>query len=424
MFAWWGRTVYRYRYIVIGVLVALCLGGGVYGASLGEHVTQSGYYNEESQSVQASVLGDKAYGRDRNSLVVAILTPPGNGKVDDPAWQKKVSAQLDSFVADHKDKVLQWVGWLKATNVDPNTPVGAKVQAMKTADLKHTFVTIPIAGDDDDTILKNYQAVAPALQKVNDGNIRLAGMEPLASELTGTIGTDQKRAEFAIVPLVAVVLFFVFGALGAAIAIGIGDPGKSAYDVLRELQTVAAASIAFAGAAVAYFAATKKTHSDEKARFSDRSAIADAVQSRAQARLLSIAEIADILQACTEAVLEFHLNDSLKKKLSGLLDRTEKEVESFWTALDKVPESRIQSLVKLVGMIEEVLAHGRRMEVYWAAGATGAVEEREDHLEKLDTACFSILDLIRAEEFGKTMKVRDAARYDNWMWRYDNPNHQ
>lgn len=223
MFAWWGRTVYRFRYIVIGVMVALCLGGAVYGSSLGEHVTQSGYYNEESQSVQASVLADKTYGRDRNSHVVAILTPPSDGKVTDPAWQKKIAGELDSFVNDHKDKVLQWVGWLKAPNVDPTTPVGAKVQAMKTADLKHTFVTIPIAGDDDDSILKNYQSVAPDLRKINGGNIKLAGMEPLASELTGTIGTDQKRAEIAIIPLVCVVLFFVFGgAIAAALPAIIG----------------------------------------------------------------------------------------------------------------------------------------------------------------------------------------------------------
>ncbi|MDR3659708.1 MAG: MMPL family transporter [Mycobacterium sp.] len=211
MFAWWGRTVYRFRYIVIGVLVALCLGGAVYGSSLGQHVTQSGYYNEESQSVQASVLGDQVYGRDRTSLVVAILTPPDNEKIDNPAWQKKVTGELDSFVNDHKDQVVAWVGWLKAPGTDNPT-----VQAMKTADLKHTFITVPLKGNDDDTLLKTYQAVAPDLQKINGGNIKLAGMEPLASELTGTIGTDQKRAEFAIVPLVAVVLFFVFGGAVAA----------------------------------------------------------------------------------------------------------------------------------------------------------------------------------------------------------------
>ena len=86
MFAWWGRTVYQYRYIVIGVMVALCLGGGVYGMSLGQHVTQSGFYDEGSQSVHASVVADQAYGRDRTSHVVAILAPPDGKKVDDPAW--------------------------------------------------------------------------------------------------------------------------------------------------------------------------------------------------------------------------------------------------------------------------------------------------------------------------------------------------
>ncbi|MCV7204376.1 MMPL family transporter [Mycolicibacterium peregrinum] len=209
MFAWWGRTVYQFRYIVIGVMVALCLGGGVYGASLGEHVTQSGFYDEGSQSVQASLLGDEVYGRDRTSHVVAILTPPDDKKVTDKAWQKTVTEELDKVVADHPDQIQGWVGWLKAPDV-------ASLAAMKTEDGRHTFISVPLKGDDDDAILKNYQAVEPDLQQVNGGDIKLAGLNPLASELTGTIGTDQKRAELAIVPLVAVVLFFVFGGAVAA----------------------------------------------------------------------------------------------------------------------------------------------------------------------------------------------------------------
>ncbi|MFV8048144.1 MMPL family transporter [Mycobacterium sp. 48b] len=209
MFAWWGRTVYQFRYIVIGVMVALCLGGGVYGASLGEHVTQSGFYDEGSQSVQASLLGDEVYGRDRTSHVVAILTPPDDKLVTDKAWQKKVTEELDQVVKDHPDQVQAWVGWLKAPDV-------ASLAAMKTEDQRHTFISVPLKGDDDDAILKNYQAVEPDLQQVNGGDIKLAGLNPLASELTGTIGTDQKRAELAIVPLVAVVLFFVFGGAVAA----------------------------------------------------------------------------------------------------------------------------------------------------------------------------------------------------------------
>lgn len=92
---------------------------------------------------------------------------------------------------------------------------------MKTEDLSKTFISIPLKGDDDDTILKNYQAIEPQLSEVNDGRIQLAGLNPLASELTGTIGEDQKRAEVAAIPLVCVVLFFVFGGVIAAALPGI-----------------------------------------------------------------------------------------------------------------------------------------------------------------------------------------------------------
>lgn len=216
MFAWWGRTVYRYRYIVIGVMVALCLGGGIYGISLGNHVTQSGFYDEGSQSVHASVIGDEVYGRDRTSHVVAILTPPDGEKVDNPEWQRDVVGELDAFVEDHPDQVVSWVGWLRAPDAASET-----VQQMKTGDLSKTFVSIPLKGDTDDEILKNYQAVEPDLQQINGGDIRLAGLNPLASELTGSIGEDQRRAEVAAIPLVCVVLFFVFGGVVAAALPGI-----------------------------------------------------------------------------------------------------------------------------------------------------------------------------------------------------------
>lgn len=211
MFAWWGRTVYRFRYIVIGIMVALCLGGGVFGISLGDHVTQSGFYDEGSESVHASLVGDEVYGRDRTSHVVAILTPPDGEKVDNPEWQRDVVAELDALVADHPDEVVSWVGWLRAPDAASET-----VQQMKTSDLSKTFISIPLQGDTDDEILKNYQAVEPDLQQINDGNIRLAGLNPLASELTGSIGEDQRRAEIAAIPLVCVVLFFVFGGVVAA----------------------------------------------------------------------------------------------------------------------------------------------------------------------------------------------------------------
>ncbi|MBV9089380.1 MAG: MMPL family transporter [Mycobacteriaceae bacterium] len=211
MFAWWGRTVYRYRFIVIGVMVALCLGGGIFGLSLGSHVTQSGFYDDNSQSAKASVLGDEVYGRDRTSHIVAIFTAPDGSTVDDPQWQKGIVDALNKVQADHPNQILGWVGWLKATNSTDLT-----VQKMHTSDMKRTFVSIPLKGNNDDEILTNYKAVQSDLQKLGGGKVELAGLQPVANELTGTIAKDQKRAEVLAVPLVAVVLFFVFGGVIAA----------------------------------------------------------------------------------------------------------------------------------------------------------------------------------------------------------------
>src|ERR1700729_1448367 len=190
-------------------MVALSLRGGIFGISLGKHVTQSGFYDEGSQSVKASVLGDKTYGRDRTSHIVAIFTAPKS--LNDPAWQKEMVDELNAFKTDHPNQVVGWAGWLAApTSTDP------VIKGMASEDGKHTFVSIPLKGDNDDIILNNYKDIEPDLQKLNDGKIQLAGLEPIANALTGTIATDQKRMEVLALPLVAVVLFLVFGGVVAA----------------------------------------------------------------------------------------------------------------------------------------------------------------------------------------------------------------
>jgi trehalose monomycolate/heme transporter len=235
VFAWWGRTVYRYRYIVIGVMAALCLGGGIFGMSLGKHVTQSGFYDDGSQSVKASIIGDKTYGRDRTSHVVATFTAPNGKTVEDPAWRDKIVAELNKFKNDHPDQVVGWAGWLAVANPADAPPL---IKGMVTEDKKHTFVSIPLKGDDDDTILNNYKAIAPDLQKLDGGTVQLAGLEPIANALTGTIATDQKLLEYLGLPAVTVVLFLVFGgAVAAGLPVIVG--GLSIAGALGILRFVA-----------------------------------------------------------------------------------------------------------------------------------------------------------------------------------------
>src|SRR6201996_5323187 len=217
-------------------MVALCLGGGIFGMSLGKHVTQSGFYDDGSQSVKASILGDKTYGRDRTAQIVATFTAPDGKTVDDPAWRQQTVDELNKFVKDHPDQVLGWAGYLALA--PGAAPPNGQIKGMATEDKKHTFVTIPLKGDDDDTILNNYKAVAPDLQKLEGGKIELAGLEPIANALTGTIATDQKRMEVLALPLVTVVLFLVFGgAVAAGLPVIVG--GLSIAGALGILRFVA-----------------------------------------------------------------------------------------------------------------------------------------------------------------------------------------
>jgi RND superfamily putative drug exporter len=187
-------------------MVALCLGLGVFGISLGSHVTQSGFYDNGSDSVHASVTADTAYGRDTSGHIIAIYTAPDGKTVDDPAFKQKIIDNLAQVERDHPNQILRSIGYFKSPDVLKN---------MADGDKQHAFMSIQLKGNDDDTILNNYKAVKGAFD-IPGVDVKVTGLEPLAEALTGTIGEDQKRAEVAAIPLVAVVLFFVFGGVIAA----------------------------------------------------------------------------------------------------------------------------------------------------------------------------------------------------------------
>jgi RND superfamily putative drug exporter len=187
-------------------MVALCLGGGVYGLSLGSHLTQSGFYDSGSESARASRLGDQVYGRDTSGHIVAIYSAPDGKTVDDPDFKKKILENLAQVEKDHPNQILRSVGYFKRPDLLRN---------MADASKKHAFMSIQLKGNDDDTILNNYKVVQHDFA-VPGVDVKLAGLQPLANELMGTIAEDQQRAELLAVPLVAVVLFFVFGGVVAA----------------------------------------------------------------------------------------------------------------------------------------------------------------------------------------------------------------
>ena len=80
----------------------------------GLHLTQSGFYDGDSESAKASRLGDQAYGRDTSGHIVAIYSAPDGKTVDDAAFKKKILDNLAQVEKDHPNQILRSVGYFKS----------------------------------------------------------------------------------------------------------------------------------------------------------------------------------------------------------------------------------------------------------------------------------------------------------------------
>ena len=172
--------------------------------SLGKHVTQSGFYDDGSESAQASRLADEVYGRDTSGHIIALYTAPEGKTVDDPAFKEDSRQPRAGRTGPPRpnpalDRLLQ-------------EPRGAGEHGRRGQ--QHAFMSIQLKGDNDDTILNNFKEVQHDFA-IDGVDVKQAGLQPRQR----TDGNHRRRPEareVLAIPLVAVVLFFVFGGVVAA----------------------------------------------------------------------------------------------------------------------------------------------------------------------------------------------------------------
>ena len=249
MFGAIGTFVFRMRFAVIAVLVAIMGGLGLYGLGLGNHLSQSGWFDPTAQSSKGSVVADTAFGRDHRSDVILLITPPAGTLVDDKQFGSKVEQVVDDLLRQHPDVVQRAAAAPDSTDkqayenalrnnqeiIDPfylkDDTVAQKAaqdtirSRTFTADKKQAFISIGVAGNDDTSVLANYKKIEPFLQGVVDDpgkyglegtRFQLAGLQPVAGAMASGMDDDIRRAEVIALPLVAVMLFFIFGGVIAA----------------------------------------------------------------------------------------------------------------------------------------------------------------------------------------------------------------
>ncbi|MFF2553787.1 MMPL family transporter [Nocardia sp. NPDC058058] len=209
MFTRWGDLVYKLRYTVLGITVAGFLALGGFGLGLESHLSSSGWFDPNSQSVAAAQLKDSTQGRDHNADILLLFTAPEGKTIDDPDFSKTVVDKLNSLPKEYPEiSKINGAYWRTETGEYVPNLTGTK-------DKKYAFAAVSLAGNNDNDMLRNYAAVQNAF-KIPGVTVEVAGLQPIAYTLNNTIASDVKRMELLALPAVAVLLFFIFGGVVAA----------------------------------------------------------------------------------------------------------------------------------------------------------------------------------------------------------------
>ncbi|MBF6248235.1 MMPL family transporter, partial [Nocardia elegans] len=214
----WGRFVHRHRFLVLAVVAVAVLLSGYFGRDLNQRFTQEGWFDEASESVAAAKLADSTFGRDTDSDLILLYTAPAGRTVDDAEVRGPVTAHLAELLARYPDRVLKidsyWDSPFTANAAD--------------AEKKHAFASVGLRGDGTATV-ENYLAIKDALAANDPGGgpggttVQLAGLQPIVEGINIGMQTDIHRAELIALPLVAILLYFVFGGvIGALLPVLIG----------------------------------------------------------------------------------------------------------------------------------------------------------------------------------------------------------
>ncbi|WP_433722530.1 MMPL family transporter [Nocardia sp. CA-129566] len=214
----WGRFIHRHRYLVLGIAIVAVLLSGWYGRDLSGRLTQEGWFDESSESVAASKLADATFGRDTDSDIIALYTAPEGMTVDDPTVRDAVTTALKQLLARHPDRVLK---------VDSYWDSPFAAQATD-ASHTHAFASVGLRGEGTATV-ENYTAIKGELGAGRAGGgpggttVQLAGLQPIVEGINQGMQDDIRRAEIIALPIVAVLLYFVFGGvIGALLPVLIG----------------------------------------------------------------------------------------------------------------------------------------------------------------------------------------------------------
>ena len=206
MFYRWGRVAFRHRRVIPLVVIAIILVMQVlFGAKLGDRLSQEGWEDPGAESTAAAQIEQDTFGRDNAGDVIVLVSAPGG--VQDKALIDAANSQISALQDNHPEQIDHVTSYFAKPN-----------QQQVTADGTQAFAAIGLKGDGEQT-LKDFRAIEPDLRAIElpgDATVQIAGATAVADALDDGMANDIARAEKVGLIFVAVILLFVFGGVVAA----------------------------------------------------------------------------------------------------------------------------------------------------------------------------------------------------------------
>ncbi|HJD79139.1 MAG TPA: MMPL family transporter [Corynebacterium pollutisoli] len=207
MFEKWGHFSYRHRRLVPLIVIAAILAVyAIFGTQLGNRMSQEGWDDPGSSSTAAAHIEQDVFGRDNSGDVILLFESPDGRSLNDPVTFGAVASHLESLKTEHPDEIAHVTSYFDTRNAQLINEEGTRA-----------FAAIGLRGDGEQT-LKDFRAIEDSLVAEDlPVETRVAGATAVADSLDDGMAGDIVRAEVIALPVVAVLLLFVFGSAVAAL---------------------------------------------------------------------------------------------------------------------------------------------------------------------------------------------------------------
>jgi RND superfamily putative drug exporter len=201
MFSRWGAFVYRHRRPVALIAIALAIGLSVFAAQASSHLSSGGWLDRASESAAVSDRLANDFGAGRSSLIV-LFSSTASTDATSPGYQAAIASALAGVKAD--PRVTGIVGFAQTGDRRFISTKGDRAYAV-----------IQLDATDEGSV----ELVAPIRAEIAPPagyTYQLTGYAPITIDSAAQSEKDLQRAEVVSLPIVAIVLVFVFASIIAA----------------------------------------------------------------------------------------------------------------------------------------------------------------------------------------------------------------